>query len=356
MAILHILRPHDAAGQVLSGLFGAIEASENSSLLSFKADPALARCSATLTVLQRQLQVRPDEVVTIEADEDTIRALKANMARALQLQWNRRYEQVIGPDTPDTGAGVQAEDEGARLVAIPGMGSINRNVLQQALQVERQIANEGIEALVAATPDVATVWVDVQLRGAYVGYEQERTVGYVSRIDQCDLNYRPLPVWGEFDHAEYSPTKARSVEPTDAEAQAEAERGEVGFFDVKAAIPVYVPISPAQAPSFQEGQLATQAPKAFSFGGSQQAAPQQAPRPQSIASRAPTTEQVQRVMELVWSTPILRQMIVDWPTAKAIDFNSRVPTELDVDAEFCGADEDEDEDDVDDRAFPAPRA
>ncbi|MDF8364658.1 MULTISPECIES: hypothetical protein [Achromobacter] len=352
MAILHILQPRDAAGQVLSGLFGTIEASENSSLLNFKADPALARCSATLTALQRQLQARPDEVVTIEADEDTIRALKANMGRALQLQWNRRYEQVIGPDTADTGAGMQAEDEGARLVAIPGMGSINRNLLQQALQVERQIANEGIEALVAATPDVATVWVDVQLRGAYIGYEQERTVGYVSRTDQCELNYRPLPVWGEFDHAEYSPTKARGDEPNEAEA----ERGEVGFFDVKAAIPVYVPISPAQAPSFQEGQLATQAPKAFSFGGSQQAAPQQAPRPQAIASSAPTTEQVQRVMELVWATPILRQMIVDWPTAKAIDFSSRVPTELNVDAEFCGADEEDDYDEDGDRAFPAPRA
>lgn len=349
MAILQILQPRDAAGQVLSGIFGTIEASENSSLLSFKADPALARCSATLTVLQRQLQVRPDEVVTIEADEDTIRALKANMARALQLQWNRRYEQVIGPDTTDTSASTQAEDEGARLVAIPGMGSINRNILQQALHVERQIANEGIEALVAATPDVAPVWVDVQLRGAHIGYEQDRTLNYVTRTEQCELNYRPLPAWGEFDHAEYSPTKARSGEPTEVDA----ERGEEGFFDVKAAVPVYVPISPA--PSAQEAQAVAQAPKAFSFGGTQQAAPQQAPRPQSIASSEPTTEQVQRVMELVWTTPILRQMIVDWPTAKAIDFNSRVPTELDVDAEFCGDDEEDEEDDGD-RAFPAPRA
>jgi hypothetical protein len=352
MAILHILQPRDAAGQVLTGLFGTIESSENSSLLSFKPDPALARCSATLTVLQRQLQVRHDEVVTIEADEDSIRALKANIARALQLQWNRRYEQVIGPDVTDAGAGagVPAEGEGARLVAIPGMGSINRNILQQALQVERQIANEGIEALVAGIPGVTPVWVDVQLRGAYVGYDQERTVGYVSRVDQCELNYHPLPAWGEFEHAEYDLTKVRNAEPTEADA----ERGEEGFFDMTGAIPVYVPISLAPTPAVQEVQPAPQAPKAFSFGGTQQSAPQQAPRPQSVASSAPTTEQVQRVMELVWATPILRQMIVQWPTVKAVNFDSRVPSEHDVDADFVG-DDVEDDDDDGGRAFPAPR-
>lgn len=118
----------------------------------FTPDPTIANCSTSLRALQAQhgLDLPADELLAIQADTPEVeRVLKAVLANQLRTQWNRGYEAILGNGVPDT---------------IPGFGTVSASALRSALTLERQTANDGIDAIMESL-EVSPVWLEVEVMG-----------------------------------------------------------------------------------------------------------------------------------------------------------------------------------------------
>jgi hypothetical protein len=330
MAELHILNPTGQGMHVFKGMFGTIrQVSEDSGLINFQPDPAIARCSSSMQALlnSNSFKVQPHEVVSIQVNDDVLVAIKASLARGLQEQWNRGYAQVLGSIQTRQVAAEQGNHR-ATLTAIPGLGQINTSMLHQAVQAEKDVANRGIEQYVSSLTSVAPYWLDIALKGVFVSQNSEGNLTHSNalEIEPKTVSQVPVPMagWGDADHLHYSPTQELAP---DAVVQA-------GFYDVTAAIPVYLPVQ-------QGGHMAQAAARlisrAFRFGSSG------ASDEQAMSTNEPSIEKAQEVMDIIMGTPILREMVVNHPAQAVLDYNSRTETTLPL-TELSDDDYDEDED------------
>lgn len=332
MAELHILNPTGQGMHVFKGMFGTIkQVSEDSGLITFQPDPAIARCSSSMQALlqSNSFKVQPHEVVSIQVNDDVLDAIKASLARGLQEQWNRGYAQVLGSIQTRQVAAEQGNHR-ATLTAIPGLGPINTSMLHQAVQAEKDVANRGIEQYVSSLTSVAPYWLDIALKGVFVSQNSEGNLTHSNalEIEPKTVSQGPVPMagWGDADHLHYSPTQELAP---DAVVQA-------GFYDVTAAIPVYLPVQQSGHMAQTAARLITRAFRFGSGGASDERA---------MSTNEPSIEKAQEVMNIIMGTPILREMVVNHPAQTVLDYNSRTETTLPLtELSDDGDDEDEDSD------------
>lgn len=332
MSKLHILQDQGRAAIIFNGMFGSVCAEGEGGTVLFKLDPELAKCSSLLSgpIVQRGLQVPASSVITIEADDDVINAIKANVARGLLSRWEIQYNAMLGTLGQGT-LNHEGQDHAATLVAVPGMGSLSPSLLSQALDSERSVARNNIERLIS-TLDVQPHWVDVQINGLYLQLKDEFSNDVVAasnfRVTDSESGLNPVSMdaWNTV-REDYAATC--NVEDTvDFSA---------GVYDVKGSLPVYLP-KPRQSVA---ETLTRRVGSFFSFGGAsaQNQAPAQAPRP--VAASAGAEVAANRVMEIIMQTPVLMELVKSTTPVPNIDFRSRVLRE----AENVYGDEYEDEDD-----------
>lgn len=293
--------------------------------VTFQVDEALAQCSPSLQALvtAHNPPIPANEVTTVEADEDVLEAVKAMLARSLQGQWNKGYEQVIAT------LGQRIAMGGPTVNAVLGLAQAGGATLGDALRAEQQIANQGIERAVAQLTNVAPYWMNVHLKGVFVSRDHEGNLhnSAAHEVHPLPVQEEPIPMvgWEDPDHPR-----------ADTRQSAANENMIDGYYDVTAAVPFYLPVEDGGI----KAHIARVANRqAFNFGQ------QSEPEPISEGQPAcPTAEKTQAVLDLVMSTPALRQAIVEQPSQVVVDFESRVETSLDlmVESEY---DEDYDDDD-----------
>jgi len=348
MSKLHILQEQGRAAIIFQGMFGTASPGDKEGTVVFKLDPELAKCSSLLSgaIAQRNLVVPASSVVTIEADDDVINAIKANVARGLLSRWEAQYNAILGALGQGT-VDHEGQDHVATLVAVPGMGSLSPSLLSQALQSEHTVARQNIERLIS-TLGVQPHWVDVQINGLYLRLKDEFSNDVVSdgnfevTDSETGLNPVPMATWNKV-REDYATTC--NVEDTvDFRA---------GLYDVKGSLPVYLP-KPRQ------GAVETMTRRVgslFSFGGTsaKNRAPAQAPRP--VATPAGAEVVASSVMEIIMQTPVLMDLVKSMTPVPNIDFNSRVlrETEMAQVDDYEDEYEDDDEADYDDEGNFYPR-
>lgn len=298
---------------IYNGSYGSVEPAAVSDSLNpqvhFHTDPALKRCSPSLAALTggRNPVVPQSEVVTIEGDQEVLNAVKAMLARSLQAEWNRGYDQVMGTLDSRIAMG------GSAAQAILGIAGGGAN-LEQALVQERAIANQAIERLIAELPNVQPHWMDVAVKGVYVSRDIDGTLqhGPAHAVEAAPVTSAPVPMagWADADHIRYSDTRMQATSL------------QSGHYDTVAAVPVYLPV-PAGGFLAQAKATAT---RVFNFGQSAR------PVPQPVLSgqqAAPSIDQAQAVMDLVMNTPILRKHIIEQPSQIVLDYQSCVESTVD---------------------------
>lgn len=250
MAKLHILIPQGGiatGAHVFRGMYGTVEPvtpqavrnGEDASAMAvnFTVDPALARSSNTMQALRAglALTVTQNDIHTIEAPDDVVNALKATIAQGLLIQWERGYEQ-LGVRSDDNTDDVADSVDSARLVAIPGMGSISKSLLTQALQAERDVARRGIHQLIENLPGLDRKWVDVNLANLVVNSfdSNQLHTDYVSVSAAQELNLQPY-----------------SEELRNDNGTISQEASGARFVDGVARVPIYVPSAAARRFSFE---------------------------------------------------------------------------------------------------------
>ena len=355
---LHIFSPLGAGQHVFSGMFGTFTpVAEDSQMVDFHVDPSVSACSTSLNALSLRsgLRVRASEVVTVEGSTAVINAVKANLARGLETQWNTGYKQVLSMLSNNNPAENEENDTdrtSTRLVAIPGLGTINPTLLEQSVRVERDIADRGIDSLVNGIPDVAPYFVDVNYKGMWLGFDMHGTGRSNSAPAEVEviLDSPTLPIarWGQVRHEDYAATS--TIDPNTEQQD--------GWKDVTVAIPVYLPTSTQAAavqfvPAHSEPEtvaVAPAQPSRFSFGARQSApaAPiqtatvQNDARAQQVSDPASSpAEGARQVLELIAITPILKSMIIDRPAASFINYASQRDSTVQRMDE--GADDDDDD-------------
>jgi len=318
MAELHILNPTGQGMHVFKGMFGTVkQVSEDSELITFQPDPAIARCSSSMQALlqSNSFKVQPHEVVSIQVNDDVLVAIKASLARGLQEQWNRGYAQILGSiQTRQVAA--ENGNHRATLTAIPGLGPINTSMLHQAVQAEKDVANRGIEQYVSSLTTVAPYWLDIALKGVFVTQNGEGNLAHSNalEIEPKTVSQGPVPMagWGDADHLHYSPTQELAPGLSYAVVPA-------GYYDVTAAIPVYLPVQQSGHMAQATARLIT---RVFRFGSGGAA------EERAVSANEPSIEKAQEVMDIIMGTPILREMLVNHPAQMVLDYNSRTETTL----------------------------
>ena len=322
---------------ILNGAFGEIEPVESIDDLDpkvkFHVDPLLKACSPSLQALVGNAPeiVSASAVMTIEADEDIVNALKANLARAFEARFDRDYDQVLS--TLDSRLAMGTGNSRAMILSIAG----GRNNLENALHQERAIAKAGIQRLVNSLPDVQPYWVDVTFKGSYVSTDVENKLTHDRpvAIEPVSPQSAPVPMagWGDRDHVHY----------TDSGADVQLEPG---YYDMTVAVPIYLP-----APN---GGLLSQAQntaaRLFNFNQASQA-----PIPANAEAIAPSIEKTTQVMALIMENPELRKFILEGPIQAVADYRTCVETSIEGLQHNNSDDYDDDEDDdYPERNFPHP--
>jgi len=293
MIQLHILNPLDASHRVFGGVFGTATPAADDLHVNFKIDAGLKACSRLFETLPPEgIQIDADQVVTVTLpDEKMADAVKANLARALQTQWERQYQSLMDKAS-------------------------SQSMMVHALAAEQQTAREGIDRFVASLSGVAPYLVTVHLDDADVYTDEAGKRTIIVRGDfHTALNLgvgfaQAVPTtWGDFKHESFDATHQA---PNAAQTQEESGSGEARFpsdcvAQLDVTIPLYLPTMPAP-------------------------------------------QELQAMLAVSMQTPLLKELIVHNAPFLVPNFDSMEVIEGEV---WCYGDDDDDEDDGDE--YDAPR-
>lgn len=317
MSQLHIFNLQGAGARLFKGIFGTIAPSpEGEQYVVFTIDPELAKSSALFThgQLSTGVTVRKTDLVTIEAEDQVVNAIKANVARALLNGWEAAYKQVLGRyDDLLERANHAQESENAD----PAYQRVMPSFSEYAVLAEREMARSGINALIQSIPKVHPYMIDVHVKGMRVtvleGVRESDGMGSVEAA--ANLNPVPINGWDNADTHPYKASQASVVGEDGADALLQAY-----YHDANVSVPVYLSVAPTQ--DLRNPVPAAPASTRFSFGISQSTETPEAPETGAVEQ-----DVNQEVVNLILTTPLLKDMIVVNSPVKVVDYESCRPYE-----------------------------
>ena len=319
MASLHIISANGAGSHVFKGMFGTITPVENDPRsVMFKFAPGIVACSTSLSALSvgSGVKLKLSEVTTIEASEGAINAIKATLAKCMLHKWEQGYAALSGKFTPSDDDIVR---DAETLVAIPGLGTVSKSLLSQSLDVEREIAQRGIENMINSIPNVAPYWMQIKSKQMWVGnnLEGDKVITGPAHISNIDIEALPVPMAGWSDQEKpYKP-----MNPND---------GVDGWFDAKRAIPVYLPV--------ESLGIVHRLARAVGFA----AADEGSISPQQKAL-------FEETMGLIQTTYVLRDLVIDNAQFSVVDGSTLVAAEPPYQPDELSDDDDSDDDEQENR-------
>lgn len=161
---------HAQANQILAGTFGAIDTNGK-----FHIDPALVPASYFFSLLRNGVEVQPDDVTTLEADDAAINSVKAMLTHSLGERWKQAYSRAgLYASRPIPGSEVAQLTNGMTPAVAGQIQAIasSPTVMAQALANEGEVAAEGVRQALEQF-GCQPFEVDVALKNIRVGIWRE---------------------------------------------------------------------------------------------------------------------------------------------------------------------------------------